>query len=100
MIGTSTIDRYGCLDEDGDGASDENDLWLGDNSQWFDSDFDTYGDNEDGTMGDSCPTEFGLAVLGSKQGCPDSDQDGWADIEDIFPTERSQWLDSDGDGWG
>ena len=100
VIGTSTIDRYGCLDEDGDGASDENDLWLGDNSQWFDSDFDTYGDNEDGTMGDSCPTEFGLAVLGSKQGCPDSDQDGWADIEDIFPTERSQWLDSDGDGWG
>ena len=100
VIGTSTIDRYGCLDEDGDGASDENDLWLGDNSQWFDSDFDTYGDNEDGTMGDSCPTEFGLAVLGSKQGCPDSDEDGWADIEDIFPTERSQWLDSDGDGWG
>ena len=100
VIGTSTIDRYGCLDEDGDGASDENDLWLGDNSQWFDSDFDTYGDNEDGTMGDSCPTEFGLAMLGSKQGCPDSDQDGWADIEDIFPTERSQWLDSDGDGWG
>ena len=100
VIGTSTIDRYGCLDEDGDGASDENDLWLGDNSQWFDSDFDTYGDNEGGTMGDSCPTEFGLAVLGSKQGCPDSDQDGWADIEDIFPTERSQWLDSDGDGWG
>ena len=39
-------------------------------------------------------------MLGSKQGCPDSDEDGWADIEDIFPTERSQWLDSDGDGWG
>lgn len=100
VIGTSTLDQYGCPDEDGDGASDENDLWLGDDSQWFDSDLDTFGDNEFGTMGDSCPSEFGTAWLGSNLGCPDLDEDGWADVEDVFPTEKSQWSDSDGDGWG
>ena len=100
VVGTSTIDRHGCPDEDSDGASDDNDLWLGDNSQWFDSDGDSFGDNQDGTMGDSCPTEFGKSNQGTKHGCPDSDNDFWADIEDDFPSEISQWLDSDGDGWG
>ena len=100
VAGISTIDQFGCPDEDSDGASDENDLWLGDNTQWFDSDGDSYGDNADGTRGDYCPDEAGYAHLGTKQGCPDLDGDGWADIEDAFPSERSQWLDSDGDGWG
>ena len=100
MVGTSTIDRFGCPDEDSDGASDLNDLWLGDNSQWFDSDEDGYGDNEAGTMGDSCPNESGFSSKGTNQGCVDSDNDGWANIEDAFPQEESQWLDSDSDGWG
>ena len=100
VVGTSTIDRYGCPDEDSDGASDDNDLWLGDNTQWFDSDGDSFGDNENGTMGDSCPSEFGQSNQGTKHGCPDADDDFWADIEDAFPSEISQWLDSDGDGWG
>ena len=100
IVGTSTIDRYGCPDEDSDGASDDNDLWLGDNTQWFDSDGDSFGDNENGTMGDSCPSEFGQSNQGTKHGCPDIDNDFWADIEDAFPSEISQWLDSDGDGWG
>ena len=100
VVGTSTIDRYGCPDEDSDGASDDNDLWLGDNTQWFDSDGDSFGDNENGTMGDSCPSEFGQSNQGTKHGCPDIDNDFWADIEDAFPSEISQWLDSDGDGWG
>jgi hypothetical protein len=51
-------------------------------------------------MGDSCPNDGGSSDQGTKQGCPDSDKDGWADIEDAFPTEDSQWLDSDNDGWG
>ena len=51
-------------------------------------------------MGDSCPSEFGQSNQGTKHGCPDSDNDFWADIEDDFPSEISQWLDSDGDGWG
>ena len=35
-----------------------------------------------------------------KQGCLDRDQDGWADIDDAFPIDSTQYLDSDGDGFG
>ena len=43
--GTSTEDRYGCVDGDGDGWSDEGD-WAPTNSdQWVDADEDGYGDN-------------------------------------------------------
>ena len=100
VVGVSTIDRYGCPDEDGDGASDLNDLWLGDNSQYFDSDNDTFGDLVAGTDGDYCPQQFGTATQGVMKGCSDIDGDGYADSDDAFPSEQSQWLDSDGDGWG
>ena len=60
--GTSTIDRFGCLDSDGDGYSNPDNMWgmdrwdsLGygpddedfiDNpTQWYDSDGDNFGDN-------------------------------------------------------
>ena len=99
-FGTSTIDVFGCLDGDGDGASNTNDLWLNDSSQWFDSDGDSWGDNPQGTDGDACPDEFGTASLGTSRGCVDSDGDKYADINDDFPSEPTQWLDSDGDGWG
>ena len=98
--GTSTLDVYGCADEDGDGASDANDLWLGDASQWFDSDNDGYGDETAGTNGDSCPNEAGTSTLGNTVGCPDQDGDGWADSQDDFPEHRSQFIDTDGDGYG
>ena len=98
--GTSTLDVYGCADEDEDGASDANDLWLGDASQWFDSDGDGYGDEALGTNGDTCPAEAGTSTQGGTFGCPDGDGDGWADSEDDFPEERTQHLDSDGDGFG
>tara|TARA_B100001564_G_scaffold353275_1_gene361944 strand:- start:86 stop:1522 length:1437 start_codon:yes stop_codon:yes gene_type:complete len=100
VIGTSTIDRFGCPDEDGDGASDESDQWLGDSSQWFDSDMDGYGDNTEGTDGDSCPLVYGTSNLGTTKGCPDGDGDGYGDDEDAFPEQFSQWSDQDGDGWG
>lgn len=100
VIGTSTIDRFGCPDDDNDGVSDDVDLWLGDASQWYDSDEDGYGDNPDGTDGDGCPDIFGTSNLGATTGCPDADQDGYGDDEDAFPNEASQWLDQDGDGWG
>ena len=60
-------------------------MWLGDDTQWFDSDNDSFGDNEAGTMGDSCPFETGTSSQGTKHGCPDDDGDGWANIEDAFP---------------
>ena len=53
-FGTSYLDRLGCLDSDGDGASDPSsfwnesfgaDLWPNDPTQWADSDGDGFGDN-------------------------------------------------------
>ena len=98
--GNSTLDTFGCVDGDGDGASDTSDLWPSDASQWFDSDGDGYGDESSGTDGDSCPNQMGTSTNGGTFGCPDQDDDGWADSEDSFPEQRSQFVDSDGDGYG
>ena len=43
--GTSTEDRRGCLDSDGDGWSDEGDILPFNPTQWVDSDGDGYYDN-------------------------------------------------------
>jgi hypothetical protein len=100
VIGTSHLDVYGCLDSDNDGASDTNDLWNNDTSQWFDTDGDGWGDNPQGTDGDVCPTVFGTASLGNAPGCIDTDADGYANSDDAFPNEPTQWVDIDGDGFG
>ena len=49
---------------------------------------------------DSCPFESGVSYNGTKYGCLDSDLDGWANVEDAFPTESTQHSDTDGDGFG
>jgi hypothetical protein len=52
--GTSTMDRIGCIDSDGDGYSNADALWsvedgadafVNDNTQWSDFDADGFGDN-------------------------------------------------------
>ena len=52
--GNSTKDRFGCIDSDGDGWSDEDENWTinngadafkNDKTQWKDTDKDGYGDN-------------------------------------------------------
>ena len=100
IAGNSTMDSTGCLDIDGDGWSDGADSFPSDASQWADSDGDGYGDNSNGTQPDSCPSVFGISDQNSTFGCPDTDADGWSDSEDAFPSESSQWADSDGDGYG
>ena len=98
--GTSTNDVFGCIDTDSDGYSDINDVWPNDSTQWYDDDMDGFGDENSGTAPDQCPDEYGTASLGTLQGCPDTDGDGYADSEDAFPLHDSQYQDTDGDGWG
>ncbi|MBI32128.1 MAG: hypothetical protein CMB72_06110 [Euryarchaeota archaeon] len=111
--GTSTEDRYGCTDTDGDGWSDLGDRFPMDVTQWFDADGDGYGDNAWGNMPDSCPEASladGISLL-DRLGCPDTDGDGFSDPDDgwgsspngtadAFPLNRIQWSDADGDGFG
>lgn len=114
--GTSTIDRLGCLDSDGDGVSDPTENWNvadgadaypDDSSQWSDRDLDGYGDNLGGTEGDSCPNQFGTSTI-DRYGCLDSDDDGYSDPTDAsslpsadnFPNDATQWNDADLDGYG
>jgi len=125
--GTSTEDRLGCPDADGDGWSDEGDAlpndatqWkdtdgdgYGDNqtagatnddafpldgTQWADTDGDGFGDNEGGNYGDSCPSVAGNSTI-DRNGCLDSDGDGVSDLNDAFPSSDCASDDNDGDGY-
>jgi hypothetical protein len=126
----SYADRLGCRDVDQDGFSDPTDDWIAhpdgfadafplDQSQWFDTDHDGYGDNLeyfDGQTlrvayrGDGCRTTLGTSTF-DRWGCPDSDEDGWSDPTntwlaspggngDAWPMDHTQWHDVDGDGRG
>jgi len=122
VFGNSTMDLLGCLDTDGDGYSDANDVFPLDSTEWLDSDSDSYGDNKDkfpfegtqwndtdedgfgdnelGLEGDNCVSDYGLSYEDGIFGCLDSDGDGWADQIDDLPSDPSQHRDEDGDGVG
>jgi alpha-tubulin suppressor-like RCC1 family protein len=120
-VGTSIEDRFGCIDTDNDGWSDDGDLFSNNPTQWADRDGDGYGDNqeENATMSDAFPADgtqwndtdgdgHGDNPFGTQGDWfpedplrwQDSDQDGIADEDDAFPNEKSQTIDSDGDGYG
>ncbi|MAH91312.1 MAG: hypothetical protein CMA11_06035 [Euryarchaeota archaeon] len=83
--GTSTKDKYGCFDLDGDGWSYSSDFNDGDATQWNDTDEDGFGDNwanpewnESRTIGqfiigatqpDRCPDEYSVFLYSNTQGC-------------------------------
>ena len=92
--GNSTIDRLGCVDTDGDGYSDINDDFPTDPTRHLDTDGDGYDDAED-----DCINTAGTSTNGSI-GCFDADQDSWADGNDSFPLDATQWNDTDLDGYG
>ena len=98
--GTSFLDRFGCTDADNDGWSDVRDAFPSRPSQWNDTDGDGYGDNISGFRGDNCLNTYGNSFRNNTYGCLDSDFDGWADFQDSFPTQSSQWNDTDSDGYG
>lgn len=91
-FGNSTVDRYGCLDTDGDGWSDAGDGFPTDKDRWIDTDNDGYEDSFDAFPFD--PTQWN-----------DTDEDGFGDNlfgsnADRFPLDGTQWYDIDGDGYG
>ena len=100
VAGSSTEDRYGCEDRDNDGWSDAGDAFQEDSTQWLDSDLDGFGDNLfPASMPDDCPNLWGNSTI-SFLGCPDSDGDGWSDLEDSHPFSELLWSDRDKDGFG
>ncbi|MCH1461274.1 MAG: FG-GAP-like repeat-containing protein, partial [Candidatus Poseidonia sp.] len=83
-------------------------------SQYEDFDGDGYGDNDaDNVHGDYCPWDYGVSWR-DRNGCLDSDGDGSSDVSDVgsifewnitngadvWPFDATQWVDSDGDGFG
>jgi hypothetical protein len=100
LFGNSSIDQFGCKDTDGDGWSDTNDIFPLTNNSWSDTDGDSYPDQGDEESVDDCPQIRGESFRNGTLGCSDVDHDGWADFEDAFITNASQWEDSDGDGYG
>jgi hypothetical protein len=121
-FGNSTEDLIGCVDQDGDGWSDQGDTFPSDGSEWMDSDSDGVGDNSDifpnepsqttdqdgdgfgdnftGLEGDVCPLVSGSSSKNGTFGCLDDDDDGWANVDDDLPNNPQQYLDVDGDGVG
>ena len=89
----------------------QGDLYPFDETQWWDSDGDGYGDELDGTNADDCKLENGTSFE-DRLGCLDSDGDGWSDpnsvnwfaspngLADAFTNDSTQWRDVDGDGYG
>jgi len=126
LVGTSTNDRKGCTDDDGDGWSNPDGGWgvqngadafSNDASQWLDSDNDGYGDNLEGFQGDHCTYSRGYSSA-DRFGCIDTDGDGFSDPDpaglngfvpwfahpvghaDAFANDMTQWNDTDDDGYG
>ena len=116
--GFSKEDRFGCLDTDFDFYSDPDteytvadgaDALPNDGTQWRDLDSDGFGDNPSPAINpDSCPSVAGNSTkeirldgtVIDKLGCLDSDGDSFEDLTDEFPSDPTEWFDSDGDGAG
>jgi WD40 repeat protein len=58
-------------------------------------------DDDDGYTNDldDCDDVAGTSTI-VLTGCPDSDGDGWPDVEDSHPSDSSEWNDTDMDGFG
>lgn len=75
-------------------VQNEEELWAND----IDRDGYNSSDSGDG-MVDDCPTSYGQSTI-DRYGCADVDSDGVSNLNDLWPLDESQALDSDGDGYG
>ena len=72
----------------------EDELWAND----VDKDGFNTTDTGDGKI-DDCPTTYGNSYI-DRVGCADVDDDGVSNLNDLWPFEPNQALDSDGDSYG
>ena len=72
----------------------EEELWAND----VDRDGFNTTDSGDGLI-DDCPTTFGDSTI-DRTGCADLDGDGVSNLNDLWPFDPSQSLDTDGDSYG
>ncbi|MGB1484813.1 MAG: thrombospondin type 3 repeat-containing protein [Poseidonia sp.] len=84
--GTSTEDRLGCLDSDGDGWSDPDEGWNASmGADAFPDNATEHRDLDGDGIGDVAD--------------PDMDGDGSPDDVDVWPEDNGVWSDTDGDGY-
>ena len=113
MTGTSAASSAGLPDSDGDGVSDDKDLFPHDPREWADCDLDGLGDNADpDDDNDGVPDEYDAFPRDARESADtdgdgigdnadgDDDNDGVPDDEDALPRNPSEWQDQDGDGVG
>lgn len=72
----------------------EDELWAND----VDRDGYNTTDTGDGLV-DDCPTSYGESTI-DRYGCADVDGDGVSNLNDLWPLDASQAVDSDGDSYG
>jgi len=99
VSGSSYWGAVGCPDGDADQWADSHDAFPADPTQWKDSDLDGYGSNPGQAESDACPSTPGNSTE-DRYGCPDSDGDGYSDLNDALPADDSEWMDGDMDGVG
>ena len=87
-------------DDDNDGSPDVNDLFPFDPKEFGDLDGDGIGDNSDPDIDGDGLYNAEETALGTNLLVPDTDGDGMLDSLDAFPLDPSEWLDTDGDGFG
>ena len=117
--GVCTNDPSSCgIDSDEDGVDDDDDAFPDDSTEWSDTDGDGVGDNADTDDDDDGWSDQDESVCGSQLldsgsvpadsdadgECdaldPDDDDDGVVDSDDAFPSNPTEWADTDGDGIG
>ena len=107
-FGTSTGDKLGCPDmdgdgivddldddKDGDGTSNVDDVFPDDNSEWADTDLDGFGNNidpddDDDGKADQEEIDCGSDPLDSESLPPDEDGDGICDLLDTNEEDSNQ----------
>ncbi|MBT59927.1 MAG: hypothetical protein CMA63_00050 [Euryarchaeota archaeon] len=75
-------------------VQNEEELWAND----VDRDNFNTTDQGDGII-DDCPTTYGTSTI-DRIGCADVDDDGVSNLNDLWPLDATQALDSDGDSYG